>query len=198
MMEKFTGPEWKTYLEKASGDGDAFIPPFQKPDPKDVPINQLDLTPLEDLAVTWVRFDQAISFMQNVVLYIASIKPWGYAFDNPHTTKEAELLVKCLQKELHRLSKTKQRFNTKDLIAHMQEVGAKAFTPVVVEEKDARLDNPIYPAGYEDYMNYVCEWTAGGCFWSKQTAVDVTYCVGLIMKNKGAWWEGEPKFPPAP
>lgn len=149
-----------------------------------------------NIAVTWVRLNDARAFMKDVAIWVASLQPYGFSEDNPTLTEEAKALHKHLDTELVRLSQTQQRFNTTDFIEHMKAVGAQAFTPVVVEDKEARLKNPILPVGYEKYREFLCEWIARGCFLSQGAKLEIMQFVQKMRNDKGAWWKDYRDFPP--
>jgi hypothetical protein len=147
---------------------------------------------LKDKIKVYVRYVDVVRFME-VPKAIWRMLPYGFSLDNPVESREGVVLEDCLKRELKRLSMDRRRvFNTEELIAHMKAVGAKAFKPVVVGNKEARLGNPEYPPGYLRYREFLCEWTARGCFLSPSGRVELVVFMDRMKREKGkAWWGKE-------
>jgi hypothetical protein len=77
-----------------------------------------------------------------VVKPIHELLPYGYSADNPVKFPESHVLEDAIKKELQRLETTKQKFTVPQLIAHLKEVGEKAFTPSVVSQCPINPRNP--------------------------------------------------------
>lgn len=118
--------------------------------------------------------------------------PYGFSLDNPVESRETAVLEDALKVELKHLSQNKRRkFNTEELIKHMKAFGSKALKPQVVGVKEARLGNPEYPPGYVAYREFLCEWTARGCFLSPSGRVELVLFMDEMERKKDrAWWKG--------
>lgn len=70
--------------------------------------------------------------------------------------------------------------------------GKTAIKPIVVEDEKARLGNPIFPPGYQAYRDFLCEWTARGCFMCPMGQMDILGFMRQMDENKNrAWWKDE-------
>ncbi|KAF2116524.1 hypothetical protein BDV96DRAFT_572301 [Lophiotrema nucula] len=145
---------------------------------------------VKDRARTIVRYNDAVEFMQDVPNYAMAILDWNWERDNPTQFAESQVLHEHLKNELRRLAQSRQQFLSDDLIRHMLQVGRKAFKPYVVAEKEDRLDNPVFPPGYEAYRDFLCEWVARGCFLSQNSKADLMNFIWRMKTEKGVWWIG--------
>lgn len=152
-----------------------------------------DHNQLKDKVKVYVRYDDAARFMEQTPKKVWKMLSYGFSLDNPVETKEAGMLEKALKAELKHLSLDRRRvFNTVELVTHMEEVGKKAFTPEVVGSKEARLGNPEYPPGYLAYRDFLCEWTARGCFLGPTGRVELVRFMDRMERGKNkALWAGD-------
>jgi hypothetical protein len=67
---------------------------------------------------------------------------------------------------------------------------------LVVEDKKARLNNLILPVGYEKYREFLCEWTARGCFLSQDAKLEIMQFVQKMRNDKEPWWKDYRDYPP--
>jgi hypothetical protein len=175
---------WPTLLFNAEVDG------WCAPLPQHLDHDRADVAEIVKARVVTVRVNDAIAFVDAVPIFIAKLLHWGYSLDSPVSTAEGEALRACLVKELQRLAKKKRKVHTDELKKHLLEVGKKAVNPVVVADKGERLGNPIYPPGYEAYRDFLCEWTAKGCFLSASGRRDVVQFMERMKKEKTkGWWK---------
>ncbi|KAL6703292.1 hypothetical protein ACN47E_009999 [Coniothyrium glycines] len=138
-----------------------------------------------------VRPRDAVQFMR-VPQAVWSMLPYGIRGDNPVHAKEARVLHACLETELEALASKKQLFNTEELVKHMKAVGEHAVKSRVVGSKADRLGNPEYPAGFLAYRDFLCEWTARGCFLSPVGRTELLEFMKKMDENKQrAWWKEE-------
>jgi hypothetical protein len=139
--------------------------------------------------VVCVRAREAIEFMENVPILVAGLLDWGFTLDNPANTKEHDLLKAHLVAELQCLEASRRRFHTEELIEHMQNIGKTAFEVVVVDDKEARLGNSVLPPGLKANREFLCEWTARGCFLTGTSRRDIVQFMKDMKTKKGAWWK---------
>jgi hypothetical protein len=136
-----------------------------------------------------VKALEAVQFMEKVPLLVAGLLDWGFSLDNPENTPEGDVLKTCLIAELQSLEKSKHKFDTEELVAHMQKVGSEALSTIVVKDKHARLGNPVLPPGYVAYRDFLCEWTARGCFLAGDGRAEIVQFMKDMKNRKGAWWK---------
>lgn len=138
----------------------------------------------------YVRYDDAVNFME-VPKTIWVMLPYEFSLVNPVMMKESKVLEDVLKEELKRLSVDRTKvFKTVELIEHLKSVGKGAFKPCVVGDKETRLGNPEYPPGYLAYREFLCEWTARGCFLSPTGRRDLTEFMDEMERKKDrAWWK---------
>lgn len=175
--------DWLTHLFSAEMEG------WCAPLPERLQEVRADPKEVVKARTVYVRAREAEQLMQEVPIYVASLLDWGFSLDNPTKSKEAEVLRKYLVGELKRSEGSKRKFHTEELIEHMQEAGKKAFKAFVVEDKVARLGNPIFPPGYVAYREFLCEWTARGCFLTGGARREIVQSMKDMQTKKGAWWK---------
>jgi hypothetical protein len=175
---------WPTLLFNAEVDG------WCAPLPRHLDHVRADVSEIVKARVVHVRVNEAVQFMDAVPILIARLLHWGYSLDSPVETAVGEALKACLIKELQMLAKEKRKkVHTDELKEHLLEVGKKAVKPVVVADKGDRLGNPIYPSGYEAYRDFLCEWTAKGCFLSPSGRRDVVQFMERMKETTKGWWK---------
>jgi hypothetical protein len=91
-----------------------------------------------------VEIREVVQFMKDVSLLLIELLDWEFSLDNPMRSVEGGVLKGCLIAELRRLERSRRRFYTEELITHMEEVGKAALKIVVIEDKKARLENPLF------------------------------------------------------
>ncbi|KAF2130743.1 hypothetical protein P153DRAFT_312662 [Dothidotthia symphoricarpi CBS 119687] len=176
--------DWLWRMEQAELDGWC---PALPPHLSDERANPADI---KEVRKVHVHMPDAVQVMEAVPIYVASLLNWGYSLDNPTNTKEADVLKACLVAELQRLASSKRKFNSTELVEHMKTVGERAFVPHVVSASDQRLGNPILPPGYVAYREFLCKWTALGCFLSPSGRTEVVGFMREMEKNKShVWWK---------
>jgi hypothetical protein len=136
----------------------------------------------------YVRARQAEAFMRDVPIYVAGLLDWGFSLDNPDKSAEAAVLKQTLIAELHRLERSRRMWHTEELNEHMQDVGKKAFEAVVVKNREERLGNPVVPSGYVNYREFLCEWTARGCWLGGEARNEIREFMRDMKEKQGAWW----------
>lgn len=179
MTDKMAGRDFNTLL--ALSVAVRYIPDFPR-----------DQNNGAEIAVTRVRYRDAVDFMQRFVIPVARLLPWGYSTDNPVMFLESRWLVEHLKRELRRLEGVRRKFKLQGLIGYLNMVAAEAFKPVVVREERFNLGNPIFPPGYEMYRTYLCEWTARGCFLAPRVVKEHKEFVARMVREQGVWWKGHP------
>jgi hypothetical protein len=137
----------------------------------------------------YMHLPDAIELMDRISIYVAKLLPWGFSLDNPVNMREGEVLRECLVGDLRRQAGMRQRWKTDGLIAHLKEVGAGAFAPVILSpKKEERLGNPVCPPGYEQYRDFLCEWTVRCCFLSPMARMEILQFLREMEKKKGKAW----------
>ena len=140
----------------------------------------------------YVRYADAVAFMEQVPIKVWSMLPYGFRLDNPVESVEARALHDALKTALRALSISRKTFNTKEIMEHMLRVGKTALKPVVVQDASARLGNPVTPPGYEAYRDFLCEWTARGVFMCPVGRMDLLEFMHKMEVNaETAWWKDE-------
>jgi len=147
---------------------------------------------LKDEIKVYVGYAHAVRFMQ-VPKTIWRMLPYGFSLDNPVESREGVALEECLKVELKRLSMDRRRvFNSEELIAHIKGIGAKAFKPVVVGNKEAWLGNPDIRRGIYAIGSFCASGWLGVLFESEwEGGVDVVYGSDEEGEGKGVVGRGE-------
>jgi hypothetical protein len=159
--------DWLTVLATAAMDG-------WVREPSEAVMKRGNAQEIKSVQQVYVHLPDAIELMDRIPIYVAQLLHRVFSLDNPVNMREGEVLRECLVWELRRQAGTRRRWKTDDLIAHMKKVGAGVFTPVVVSsKKEDRLGNPVYPPGYEQYREFLCEWTARCCLLSPTARMEI-------------------------
>ncbi|KAI8934658.1 hypothetical protein NX059_008349 [Plenodomus lindquistii] len=138
--------------------------------------------------VVCVRLEHAVQNMNALPVFIAGLLDWGYSLDNPVNTAEGDALKAGLVEELRRLEREGRKFHTDELVRHMLGVGKDAVRSVVVKDVEERLGNPVLPPGFEEYRDFLCEWTARGCFMGPTGRKEVLVFMERMRREKVGWW----------
>jgi hypothetical protein len=179
MQEKMTGRDFNTYLQLSVAVG--YIDPYPEGENDDA-----------ERAVTTVRYWDVVDFLENFVIPVASMLPWGYTTDNPMMFPESQYLLQHIKNELRFLESIRRPFKLQPLIEYLESKAENAFKAVVVREQRYNLGNPIFPPGYERYRNYLCEWAARGCFLAPITVKEHKKFMLRMSREHGVWWKGHP------
>jgi hypothetical protein len=175
--------DWVTHLW--GGEAVGWFPPL----PPHLQHDRVDAKDIVKARTVRVKAREAVQFMEEVPLLVTGLLDWGFSLDNPNNTAEGDVLKDRIIAELQSLEKSGQKFYTEEMIAHMQKVGKDAVRTVVVKDKQARLGNPDMPPGYTAYQEFLCEWTARGCFLAGCGRNEIAQFMKDIKNKKGAWWK---------
>ena len=130
-----------------------------------------------------------ISWMNEIVKFAHGMLPYGYSLDNPTTFRETEFLHAQLAQELLRLEAQQREFTLQALTQHLTAFAAQVVKPVVAQNANDRLGNPIFAPGYERYMEFLVKRVAQGAFLSYGARLDICKQVQFAMRDKGIWWK---------
>ncbi|PSN69103.1 hypothetical protein BS50DRAFT_619787 [Corynespora cassiicola Philippines] len=138
-----------------------------------------------------IHYDDAVELMETIPIFVQKLLPFGFVEDNPAYTEDGISLKGALQRELLRLQESQKEFNTQELIRHMSKMAKRAMFPAVLQDREARLGNPILPPGYSDYSKFLAEWTARVCFLSPRGRSDLLGFLQKMRDEDWAWWKDE-------
>ncbi|KAF2847776.1 hypothetical protein T440DRAFT_188314 [Plenodomus tracheiphilus IPT5] len=175
---------WPVMLWAAEGDGWCSALPArlegEKADPNEVVWAR----------VVSIHLQDAIMVMEALPVFIAVLLDWGYSLDNPVQTAEGDVLKARLVAELEDLARSGRKVHTDELVAHLREVGRQAVRPVGVGDVRERLGSPVLPSEFEVYRDFLCEWTARGCFMGPTGRKEVLLFMERMRKEeKAGWWK---------
>lgn len=142
-----------------------------------------------EVARTRVWYKHICSWIDEFVLPVAALLPWGYSVDNPVAFKESKTVVKVVKWELWDLGREKHAYTLKQLTEKLEHRALTAFVPVVMPEQ-WRLGNPTVPPGFEMFRKYFCEWVARGCFLAPAIVKEHKEFVKRMGTERGVWWKG--------
>jgi hypothetical protein len=175
--------DWVTYLW--GGEAVGWFPPL----PEHLQHQRVDIKDFVKARTVQVKVREVIQFMEHVPLPLLALLDWGFSLDNPIRSAEGDVLKARLVAELRSLERSRRKFHTEELITHMQGVGKMALNMIVVEDREARLGNPLLPPGYAVYRGYLCKWTARGCFLAGGGREEIVQFMKNMKNMKGAWWK---------
>ncbi|KAH9875199.1 hypothetical protein J1614_004689 [Plenodomus biglobosus] len=174
---------WPVVLWAAEGDGWCTALPAR------LAGDMADPNEVVKARVVGIRVRDAVMVMDALPVFIAGLLDWGFSLDNPVYTAEGDALKARLVAELGILAKSRRMFHTDELIAHLREVGRGALSAVVVQDVRERLGNPVLPPGFDEYRDFLCEWTARGCFMSPTGRKEVLMFMERMRREKAGWWK---------